>query len=85
METKTATRRRTASKASPVTRERKLQIQFWESMILIIVGCCLLVAAFIVPPTGVIHSSVLVAFGEILTFAGTALGMNYKYRANKKD
>lgn len=54
--------------------------QMWCAFGLIGVGCTLLVAAFIVPPEGEIHSSVLVAFGEILTFAGALFGIDYKYR-----
>lgn len=38
-------------------------------------GCGILVAALIIPPPGEIHNSVLVAFGEIATFAGTLLGV----------
>ncbi len=45
-----------------------------------IVGAGLLVAGFVVAPTGVIDSSVLVAFGEILTFAGALFGIDYKYK-----
>lgn len=44
------------------------------------VGAGLLIAAFIVAPTGEIHSSVLVAFGEILTFVGALAGVDYHYR-----
>ncbi len=44
------------------------------------VGAALLTAGFIVSPTGVIDPSVLVAFGETLTFAGALFGIDYKYR-----
>lgn len=47
----------------------------------IALGCMLLVAAFWLPPAAEIHSSVLVAFGEILTFAGTLLGIDIHYRS----
>lgn len=50
---------------------------------LVIVGCTLLIAGFVVPPPGEIHNSVLVAFGEILTFAGAVLGMKYHYSCKK--
>ena len=43
-------------------------------------GIGLLVAGFTVPPLGVIDSSVLVAFGEVMTFAGALLGLDYKYK-----
>jgi hypothetical protein len=40
----------------------------------------MIVAAFIVPPTGEIHPSIIAAFGEILTYAGAVLGIDYNYR-----
>ena len=43
-------------------------------------------AAFFVPPMGVIDPTVLTAFGEILTFAGAVIGVDYKsLRSNKKN
>ncbi len=47
---------------------------------LIAIGAGLLIAGFIVPPPGEIHSSVLVALGEIMTFAGAIFGIDYKYK-----
>ena len=47
---------------------------------LVFFGCGLLVAGIAIPPVGVIDSSVLVAFGEILTFAGSLIGIDYHYR-----
>ena len=38
--------------------------------ILVVVGIGLLIADFCVVPVGIIHSSILVAFGEVLTFVG---------------
>lgn len=46
-----------------------------------VAGVVLLIMAFITPPEGKIDSSVLVAFGEILTFAGAILGIDYHYKA----
>lgn len=43
-------------------------------------GIGLLIAGFAADPTGQIHSSVLVAFGECMTFAGSLLGIDYHYR-----
>lgn len=42
-------------------------------------GCALLVAGIALPPAGEIHSSVLIAFGEILTFSGSIVGIDYRY------
>lgn len=43
-------------------------------------GCALLIAGFIVNPFGEIHQSVLIGFGECLTFAGALLGIDYRYK-----
>ena len=43
-------------------------------------GVILITAAFFVPPMGVIDPTVLTAFGEILTFAGAVIGIDYKHR-----
>lgn len=51
--------------------------QFVLAVCLICFGCGLLVAGFIVNPTGAIHGSVLAAFGEICTLVGAILGINY--------
>ena len=47
---------------------------------LCLAGILLLFLAFHAPPVGEIHSSVLVAYGETLTFAGSLLGIDYHYR-----
>ena len=43
-------------------------------------GVLLLIAGFLCPPLAEIHHSVLIAFGEILTFSGSLIGIDYKYR-----
>ena len=58
----------------------KLKFQLIISALLVVVGCGLLIAGFCVPPIGVIDSSVLVAFGEILTFVGAIFGIDYTYK-----
>lgn len=50
-----------------------------------IFGCCMLVAGFIVAPLGVIDQSVLIGFGEILTFSGAILGINYLYSSKHRE
>ena len=68
-------------------RKHKPTIQLLAAIVLIALGCGLLVAGFILPPPGEIHNSVLVAFGEILTFAGARFGIDYhyKYRSNERE
>lgn len=59
---------------------RRLTVQLWMASILTISGILLLVAGFAVVPRGEIHESVLIAFGEISTFAGALFGVDYNYR-----
>lgn len=54
--------------------------QLWAALVVTALGCCLLIAGFIVEPPGEIHQSVLIGFGECLTFAGSLLGIDYRYR-----
>ena len=56
------------------------QLQLITALALCTFGCAMLVAGFITPPTGEIHHSILIAFGEILTFSGSLIGIDYKYR-----
>lgn len=56
------------------------KIQLILSVGLCLFGGTLLIAGFIAPPIGEIHHSVLIAFGEILTFSGSLIGIDYKYR-----
>lgn len=50
-----------------------------------IFGCLMLTAGFLVAPLGEIDQSVLIGFGEILTFSGAILGINYLYSAKHKE
>lgn len=59
-------------------------IKIWLAVSMVVFGCGLIVAGFIVAPLGIISNSVLVAFGEVLTFAGTILGINYVYSTKMK-
>ena len=49
---------------------------------LVALGSGLLIAGFVVSPIGEIHGSVLVSFGEILTFAGAVFGIDYRYKVS---
>ena len=61
-------------------QKSKLNFRLAIATILTVVGCGLLIAGFIVPPLGIIDSSVLVAFGETSTFVGAVLGIDYNYK-----
>lgn len=58
----------------------KLKIMLISAIVMVVMGCLLMIAGFIVPPTGEIHPSVLTAIGECLTFAGSVFGINTNYR-----
>lgn len=63
-----------------MSEQIKLNSRLMIATILTIVGCGLLIAGFIVPPLGIIDSSVLIAFGETSTFVGAILGIDYNYK-----
>ena len=47
-------------------------------------GMTLLFTALWMPPKGIIDSSVLVAYGEVMTFVGGLVGIDYVYRNKEK-
>lgn len=55
------------------------KVQFLIAGGLMIIGCALLIIGMIVPPIGVISSSVLIAFGEVGTLAASVLGIDAVY------
>lgn len=60
-------------------------LQLWVAVVLALVGVVLLFMGFWVPPEGEIHSSILVAFGEVSTFSGALFGVDYSYRWRGKE
>ena len=58
----------------------RINLQLISAMLLILVGCGLLIAGFVVAPLCIIDSSVLTAFGEASTFAGALFGIDYTYK-----
>lgn len=65
-------------------QQHKSRLQLICATFLVAVGCTLLICGFISPPKGEIHSSVLIAFGEILTFVGALFGIDYHYKFTYK-
>lgn len=55
-------------------------LQLILAMAMCTFGCALLIVGVATPPIGVIDSSLLVAYGETLTFAGSVVGIDYRYR-----
>ena len=68
-----------------MSNNAKLNLQLITAVILVIIGCGLLIAGFIVNPLGIIDGSVLTAFGESCTFAGALFGIDYTYRYKIKN
>lgn len=59
---------------------KRMQIQLTIAVLLTVVGIVLLFSGFWTAPQGEIHNSVLVAFGEVSTFAGALFGVDYSYK-----
>lgn len=61
------------------------KFQFVAAYLIVLLGLLLIGTAMFMPPSGEIHPSVLTAFGELLTFAGASIGMDYHYRTKYRD
>lgn len=58
----------------------KLNIQLALGVLLVVTGITLLFLGFYAHPVGDITNSVLVAYGEVSTFAGALIGVDYSYK-----
>ena len=58
----------------------KPSIQLITAAVLAIGGLVLLFCGVYIAPQGEIHESLLVGFGEVATFAGAIMGVDYNYR-----
>ena len=58
----------------------KLNIQLLTAAVLSIGGLVMLYCGVYIDPRGAVHESLLVAFGEIATFAGALMGIDYVYK-----
>ena len=67
-------------KIKPLSLHQKMTIQLWLGVCLVVVGVLLLWTSFFVHPLGIIDSSVLAAVGEVFTFAGALIGIDYTYK-----
>ena len=61
--------------------------QLATAVVLSLAGIALLFMGFWCAPMGEIHNSVLIAFGEVSTFAGALFGVDYsyKYKYGRRD
>jgi len=69
-----------STKIKPLNLHQKMTIQLWLGVCLAIMGILLLWVSFFVPPLGIIDASVLAAIGEIFTFSGALIGIDYSYK-----
>ena len=60
-------------------------IQLLTAAVLALVGMILLFCGMYIDPAGQIHETVLVAFGEALTFSGSVMGIDYHYKSKSND
>lgn len=66
------------------TAETKTHPQMLLAFAVVSMGVLLVFVSFSVPPTGIIDASVLAAFGEMLTFAGSLIGIDYyRYKSER--
>lgn len=61
----------------------QFNIQLITAAILSIVGLILLFCGVFIEPDGQIHESLLIGFGEVATFSGALMGVDYVYKRKK--
>ena len=64
---------------------KRLTVQLIIAILRTMSGIVLLFSGFWIDPQGLIDNSVLVAFGEISTFAGALFGVDYTYKFKIKN
>ena len=62
-------------------KDKQTYVQLALAVVMTLFGCAIITVSFFVDPRGEIHPTVLAAFGEMLTFAGSVIGIDYKYKA----
>lgn len=67
------------------SRNMKWNIQLITAAVLSFGGLVMLFCGVFIDPEGQIHESLLVGFGEVVTFAGALMGVDYVYRNGKKS
>lgn len=60
--------------------KRFINTEKFLAILLTIAGIVLLFCGQLTEPVGEISTSVLVAFGEVMTFVGAILGIDYSYK-----
>ena len=57
----------------------KQNIQLILAVMMCTAGIVMIFICIYIDPKGEVHTSMLIAFGEILTFAGSIMGIDYHY------
>jgi hypothetical protein len=65
--------------------KHNLNIQLITAALLALGGLVLLFCGLYIEPKGEIEETVLVAFGEVLTFSGSLMGIDYKYKSKYEN
>ena len=60
--------------------DKKWNIQLITAAVLSFGGLVMLFCGVFIDPEGQIHESLLVAFGEVATFSGALMGIDYVYK-----
>lgn len=63
-----------------LSKLQKMNIQLGLGIFLALVGVGLLWTGMFIEPLGEIHPSVLTALGEVFTFSGGLIGIDYTYK-----
>lgn len=62
-----------------------LNIQLLTAFVLAFGGLIMLFCGLYIDPQGQIHESLLVAFGEVMTFSGSLMGIDYHYKSKNTN
>ena len=65
--------------------KKSLNIQLITAAILAIGGLVLLFCGVYIEPQGEIHDTLLIGFGEVATFSGSIMGVDYSYKQKYKQ
>ena len=61
----------------------KIELQLITAALLSMGGMAMLFCGVFIDPQGQIHDTLLIAFGEVATFAGALFGIDYVYKKRK--
>ena len=62
-----------------------INIQLLTAFVLALGGLIMLFCGIYISPLGEIHESLLVGFGEVATFAGSLMGIDFHYKSKTNN